>query len=145
MLFNSLHFILFLPIVVILYYLLAPKYRWMLIFVASCYFYMAFVPAYIFILFFVIGIDYFSGLLIEGSEGRRRKLFLVISLLSNILLLAFFKYFSFLNENLQSVSHLVGADFKPINLHIILPIGLSFHTFQSMSYTIEVYRGKQKA
>ena len=145
MLFNSLHFILFLPIVVMLYYLLAPKYRWMLIFVASCYFYMAFVPAYILILFFVIGIDYFSGLLIEGSEGKRRKLYVIVSLLSNILLLAFFKYFSFLNENLQSVSHLFGADFKPINLHIILPIGLSFHTFQSMSYTIEVYRGNQKA
>lgn len=145
MLFNSLHFILFLPIVVVLYYLLAPKYRWLLIFTASCYFYMAFVPAYIFILFFVILIDYFSGILIEGNSGRRRKFFLILSLLSNILLLAFFKYFAFLNDNLQAISHWFGADFKPVNLSIVLPIGLSFHTFQSMSYTIEVYRGNQKA
>jgi D-alanyl-lipoteichoic acid acyltransferase DltB (MBOAT superfamily) len=145
MLFNSLHFLLFLPVVVVLYYLLAHRYRWILIFAASCYFYMAFVPRYILILFFIIIIDYFSALAIERSQGKKRKAWLVISLLSNVLLLCFFKYFNFINVNLQGLAEIFGGNFQPLNLDIILPIGLSFHTFQSMSYTIEVYRGRQKA
>ncbi len=145
MLFNSLHFLLFLPVVVGLYYLLPFKYRWILIFVASCYFYMAFVPKYILILFLIILIDYFSALAIERSEAKQKRYWLVASLISNILLLCFFKYFNFLNENLHTVFTLFGKEFHPVNLTIILPIGLSFHTFQSMSYTIEVYRGRQKA
>jgi D-alanyl-lipoteichoic acid acyltransferase DltB (MBOAT superfamily) len=145
MLFNSLHFLLFLPVVTILYYWLAPRYRWLLIFTASCYFYMVFVPYYILILFVIILIDFFSGIAIEGTAGRKRKLYLIISLCSNILLLGFFKYFNFFNENLSAVFSLFGWQFHPANLDIILPIGLSFHTFQSMSYTIEVYRGRQAA
>ncbi len=146
MLFNSLHFLLFLPVVVALYYLLPFRFRWILIFIASCYFYMAFVPKYILILFIIIIIDYFSAILIENSESpKRKRAFLVLSLLSNLLLLGFFKYFNFLNENLASLLNFAGADVHPFNLAILLPIGLSFHTFQSMSYTIEVYRGRQKA
>lgn len=145
MLFNSLQFLIFLPIVVGLYYLLPHKFRWVLIFVASCYFYMAFVPKYILILFLIILIDYFSALAIERSQSKAKLAYLVGSLTANVLLLCFFKYFNFLNENLLGVFSLFGKEFHPINLDIILPIGLSFHTFQSMSYTIEVYRGKQKA
>lgn len=145
MLFNSLHFLVFLPLVVAMYYVLPQRFRWILIFIASCYFYMAFVPKYILILFLIILVDFFSGIAIEGSSGLRRKFWLVFSLASNVLLLAFFKYFNFLNENLQTLFSLFGEEFRPIDLSIILPIGLSFHTFQSMSYTIEVYRGRQKA
>lgn len=145
MLFNSLHFLVFLPVVVGLYYLLPQKLRWILIFVASCYFYMAFVPKYILILFLIILIDFFSAIAIEKARPGLRRYWLIGSLLSNILLLCFFKYFNFLNENLQYVASLFGKDFHPSNLNILLPIGLSFHTFQSMSYTIEVYRGRQKA
>lgn len=145
MLFNSIHFLFFLPIVVGLYYLLPPKLRWILIFVSSCYFYMAFIPKYIFILFFIIIIDYLSAIAIEKNEGKLKLAYLIASLIANILLLCFFKYFNFLNDNLAPLFSLFGKDFHPINLQIILPIGLSFHTFQSMSYTIEVYRGKQKA
>lgn len=146
MLFNSLHFLLFLPIVVGVYYLIPQKFRWVWIFLASCYFYMAFIPKYILILFLIIIVDYVAGIVIEKAHTKKAKRFyLIVSLLSNIGLLAFFKYFNFLNANLESLFHLAGADFKPYNLNIILPIGLSFHTFQSMSYTIEVYRGTQKA
>jgi len=107
---------------------------------------MAFVPKYILIIFLIIIIDYLAGLAIESKNNKRLKLFyLSASILSNIGLLAFFKYFNFLNENLESVFHFFGGNFKPSSLEIILPIGLSFHTFQSMSYTIEVYRGTQKA
>lgn len=145
MLFNSLQFLIFLPLVVALYYLLPQRFRWILIFVASCYFYMAFVPKYILILFLIIIIDYCSALIIEQLQGRMRLVCLVMSLLSNIALLCFFKYFNFINYNLDQIFHLFGQDFRSFNFEVILPIGLSFHTFQSMSYTIEVYRGKQKA
>lgn len=80
MLFNSLHFLLFLPVVVLLYYVLAQRYRWILIFVASCYFYMAFVPQYILILFLIILIDYVSALTIEQVKGRLKLFYLVASL-----------------------------------------------------------------
>ncbi len=145
MLFNSLHFLFFLPVVVGLYYLLPPRHRWILIFVASCYFYMAFVPKYILILFLIIVIDYVAALTMERVGGRLKLFYLLASLSANVILLCFFKYFNFLNENLSAVFSLFGKEFNPVNLNIILPIGLSFHTFQSMSYTIEVYRGRQKA
>ncbi len=106
---------------------------------------MAFVPIYILILGFTIVIDYFAGILIENTQGKRRKIFLIVSLVSNILVLAIFKYYNFFNENL---SHVLGAfgNKNPVPfLSILLPIGLSFHTFQAMSYTIEVYRGNQAA
>jgi alginate O-acetyltransferase complex protein AlgI len=145
MLFNSLHFLFFLPVVVALYYVIPFKFRWILIFIASCYFYMIFVPKYILILFLIILVDYISALTIEQVKGRLKLFYLIASLSANIGLLAFFKYFNFLNENFVSVFSLFGREFHPWDLQVILPIGLSFHTFQSMSYTIEVYRGKQKA
>ncbi len=145
MLFNSLHFLFFLPIVVGLYYLISQKFRWILIFIASCYFYMVFVPEYILILFLIIIIDYISAITIERVGGKLKLFYLIASLTANISLLAFFKYFNFLNENIVSLFSIFGKEFHPVNLNIILPIGLSFHTFQSMSYTIEVYRGHQKA
>ncbi|HQQ94719.1 MAG TPA: MBOAT family O-acyltransferase [Bacteroidia bacterium] len=145
MLFNSLHFLFFLPLVVSLYYFTAHNYRWILIFIASCYFYMAFVPKYILVLFLIILIDYISALTIEQVQGKLKRFYLLASLSSNILLLAFFKYFNFLNDNLEFVFSFFGKEYHRVNLDIILPIGLSFHTFQSMSYTIEVYRGRQKA
>ena len=145
MLFNSIEFVIFFILVTSLYFILPHKYRWFLLLVASCYFYMAFVPVYILILFFTIVIDYFAGIWIEEAQGKKKKQFLVLSLVANIGVLAVFKYYNFLNDNLTFLLH--GADWEnPIPyLSILLPIGLSFHTFQAMSYTIEVYRGHQKA
>ena len=145
MLFNSLHFIFFLPIVVLLYYLLAHKYRWILLFIASSYFYSVFYLPYVFILYAVIIIDYVCGLLIENSDGRRRWLWLLISIISNIGLLSYFKYTNFFIDIYNEAAPLLYVSKHIKNLDIILPIGLSFHTFQSLSYTIEVYRNKQKA
>jgi D-alanyl-lipoteichoic acid acyltransferase DltB (MBOAT superfamily) len=106
---------------------------------------MAFVPEYILILATTITIDYFAALGFEKFKGRKRKWLLVASILSNIGMLAFFKYFNFANDNIASLANLIGWNYPIDNLKIILPIGLSFHTFQSLSYTIEVYRGKYKA
>src|SRR5688500_16093614 len=97
MLFNTVHFFLFYPLVTALYFLLPHRARWPLLLFASCYFYMAFAPLYILILLFTILIDYAAGILIESARAERRRLFLVLSLVANVGVLAFFKYFNFLN------------------------------------------------
>lgn len=145
MLFNSLEFLVFFPIVVALYYFLPHKYRWALLLTASCYFYMVFVPVYIVILGFTIIIDYFAGILLENTHGRKRRLWLIASIIANTGVLAVFKYYNFLNDNLTVLLKGFTIDNPIPYLSILLPIGLSFHTFQAMSYTIEVYRGHQKA
>jgi D-alanyl-lipoteichoic acid acyltransferase DltB (MBOAT superfamily) len=117
----------------------------MLLLAASCYFYMAFIPVYILILGFTIVIDYFAGIWLEKTEGSKRKYFLIASLIANIGVLAIFKYYNFLNNNLSVFLNALGYRNIIPDLSIILPIGLSFHTFQAMSYTIEVYRRTQKA
>jgi alginate O-acetyltransferase complex protein AlgI len=111
----------------------------------SCYFYMVFVPKYIIILFVIILIDYFLANQIQKANGRLKFFLLVTSLTANISILVFFKYFNFFNQNVLELFKLIGVNYKVSGLEILLPIGLSFHTFQSMSYTIEVYRGHQIA
>jgi D-alanyl-lipoteichoic acid acyltransferase DltB (MBOAT superfamily) len=125
------------------YQLRNQRLRIGLLLAASCYFYMAFVPRYILILGGTIVIDYLAGLQIARSTGKARKSWLIVSIIANVGILAFFKYFNFLLGSIEPLIHWVstGADI-PV-LHILLPIGLSFHTFQAMSYTIEVYRGRQ--
>ena len=109
---------------------------------ASCYFYMAFVPVYILILGFTIVIDYVAGILIENSTGKKKKYYLLFSLIANIGVLFVFKYYNFFNVNLTLLFEKFSLSNPFPFLKILLPIGLSFHTFQAMSYTIEVYRGK---
>lgn len=145
MLFNSIEFVIFFTVVTSLYFIIPYKFRWVLLLIASCYFYMAFVPVYILILGFTIVIDYFAGIYIENSKGHQRKAFLVASLVANIGVLAVFKYYNFFNGNITAVLSHFGLPNHIPYLAILLPIGLSFHTFQAMSYTIEVYRGNQKA
>jgi alginate O-acetyltransferase complex protein AlgI len=145
MLFNSFHFLFFFIIVTVLYFTLPYNRRWLLLLIASCYFYMAFVPIYILILGFTIVIDYFAGIYIENASGRRKKVFLIISLIANIGVLAVFKYYNFFIDNLSVLLKGFALENPLPYLNILLPIGLSFHTFQAMSYTIEVYRGHQKA
>ena len=163
MLFNSVQFIIFFIVVTLAYFSLSWRGRWMLLLATSCYFYMVFKPVFILILFGTIIIDYYAGIWIEKSpDQKQKKLLLVISLISNIGILAFFKYYDFLQD---SVNQILGTiHLRPLvppltrlipgnisewmvngNGRILLPIGLSFHTFQAMSYTIEVYRGNQPA
>ena len=145
MLFNSIHFFIFFILITSLYFAFPYKRRWLLLLLSSCYFYMAFVPIYILILGFTIVIDYFAGIYIENANGRQRKLYLIFSLIANIGVLAVFKYYNFINQNISFLTQGIGLNNPLPYLSILLPIGLSFHTFQAMSYTIEVYRGHQKA
>ena len=145
MIFNSYEFIVFFFFVTVIYFLLPHRFRWFHLLAASCLFYMAFIPIYILILFFTIIIDYIAGIVIEDAVGARRKWFLVMSIVANVGVLAFFKYYNFFADNINELFHITNLSAQVPLLGIILPIGLSFHTFQAMSYTIEVYRGKHKA
>jgi len=144
MLFNSLEFLIFFPSVLLLYFLLPHAYRWILLLGASCLFYMFFIPKYILILFVTIIIDYFAGIYIARSEGRRKKIWLIASIISTCVVLIVFKYFNFFIDNINTVLTVAGNPLQLRHWDIILPIGLSFHTFQSLSYVVEVYRGNQK-
>ncbi len=146
MLFNSVEFLIFFPIVTVLYFLLPHRWRTMHLLGASCLFYMAFVPKYILILALTIAVDYVAGILIEDSrDARRKQIYLILSILSTCLILFAFKYFNFFNESARAIATALGLSYAMPALEMILPIGLSFHTFQSLSYVVEVYRGAQKA
>ncbi len=145
MLFNSFQFLLFFPVVTIIYFLLPHKFRWIHLLTASCVFYMMYIPVYILILFFTIIIDYLAGILIENADEERKFRFLIMSVIANVGVLCFFKYYNFFAANVDLLLHKTGGTANLPLLNILLPIGLSFHTFQAMSYTIEVYRGNQKA
>ena len=147
MLFNSIEFLIFFPIVTLLFYLMPQKWRWLLLLAASCFFYMWFIPKYIFILLITILIDYSAGILIEKwkDDISKKKAYLVVSIVSTCMVLFIFKYLNFCSANLVALAQHLGWSHPQKILNIALPIGLSFHTFQSLSYVIEVYRGNQKA
>ena len=146
MVFNSLQFLVFFMVVTILFYQMKnQKARIWLLLLSSCYFYMTFVPIYILILGATIVIDYIAGILIASSStSGRKRAWLTLSVITNVGILAFYKYFNFLLGNFEPLIGHFFPHYKVPYLNIILPIGLSFHTFQAMSYTIEVYRGNQK-
>ena len=146
MIFNSIDFILFLPIVIILYYLTPSKYRWILLLSASYYFYMSWKVEYIFLIIFSTLVDYFSGLMMETYSSKKKKFpFSILSLITNLGLLFYFKYYNFGVENLNLLFDQIGIskDFAPMSF--LLPVGISFYTFQTLSYSIDVYFGRLKA
>jgi D-alanyl-lipoteichoic acid acyltransferase DltB (MBOAT superfamily) len=144
MLFNTLGFLVFFPLVFTLYWLLPGRFRPYLLLAASCYFYMAFVPQYILILFFLITIDFFLGKEIAKNTSHKHFLF-ILSIISNVGVLFVFKYFNFFNENVALLAHALHWNYSLDALSLILPLGLSFHIFQSLGYIIEVYKGKYPA
>src|SRR5277367_1771582 len=146
MLFNSFPFLIFFVVVTISYYAIHHKWRWLLLLIASGYFYAFLIPAYLLVLFLIISIDYFAGLLIESNQGKSRRFYLGMSILSNLTVLSIFKYHNFFVENINHLTGLFSSEEGSFSIwKLALPVGLSFHTFQAMSYTIEVYKGKQKA
>jgi D-alanyl-lipoteichoic acid acyltransferase DltB (MBOAT superfamily) len=144
MLFNSLGFLVFFPIVFSLYWLFPGKFRPFLLLLASCYFYMAFVPKYILVLFFLITLDYFLAKAIENG-GKKKHFYFLLSIVSNLGTLFVFKYVNFFNENITLLAHAIHWNYSLEALHLILPLGLSFHIFQSLAYIIEVYKGRYTA
>jgi len=146
MLFNTIDYVLFLPLVVLAYFLLPHRYRWILLLAASYFFYMCWKVEYVVLIITSTLIDYFAGLQMERRpQGRARLPFLILSLCTNLGLLFFFKYFNFAAENLNWLAQRMGSMRDLPMMKLLLPVGISFYTFQTLSYSIDVYFGKQKA
>lgn len=144
MLFNSLKFMIFLPVVLILYWGMPHRFRKYFLLAASYYFYMSWKPEFIVLILFSTAVNYFCSLGLERFV-RRKKLLLTADLVINLGLLFVFKYLNFFGETVTALCRAVSIPFAAPVLDIILPVGISFYTFQTLSYTIDVYRGKMKA
>jgi len=146
MLFNSFTFIVFFAIVLLIYYLPFPwKGKKLFLLIASYVFYAAWKVPFLLLLWISTLTDWFIAARIHAARGRRkRKMLLVTSLLINLGLLGFFKYSNFFLQSLGSLAHLITPKFSPPLLDVVLPVGISFYTFQTLSYTIDIYRGQAR-
>ncbi|MBU0467761.1 MAG: MBOAT family protein, partial [Candidatus Omnitrophica bacterium] len=140
--FNSIQFLIFFPIVAIIYFLIHQKYRWIFLLTASYYFYMCWEPGYLLLIILSTLIDYYAGIMMgKQADKSKRKKYLILSLLTNLGLLAIFKYYNFFNQSLGILFSYSHIDYKVSSLNLLLPVGISFYTFQTLSYSIDVYRG----
>ena len=145
MLFNSLEFLLFFPIVLIVYFLCPHRFRWIFLLGASYYFYMCWKPEYILLILASTAIDYFVGIQLGKTiEQAVRKRYLWLSLCANLGLLFSFKYLNFFSASLQTLLERLGLAYTIPHLNVLLPVGISFYTFQTLSYTIDVFRGERE-
>ncbi len=142
MLFNSIAFLIFFPVVTILYYLIPHRFRWILLLIASYYFYMSWDITLIGLILGTTIISYGAGLLIEKTDKKAvKKLCMIIAVTSSLSVLLFFKYFNFLSLSVSSLLRVFGLPVSDFSLNLLLPVGVSFYTFQTLSYVIDVYRG----
>lgn len=149
MLFNSLDFLLFFPVVTLLYFIIPVRFRHLWLLAASYYFYMCWSPRYALLMLFSTAVTWLSGRWIERAgrlsnekkRQRNRKLALVFSLVANLAVLCAFKYLNFIFDNIVYAISLFGGAFMPPKIDLLLPVGISFYTFQALGYTIDVYRG----
>ena len=150
MLFNSTKFLIFFPAVCVAYYIIPHKVRYLFLLAASYFFYMCWNPKYALLMLTSTIITYLSGLLID-SVGKKdsytekkkkdlKKVFVALSFISNLLILFFFKYYDLLSDTLSRIGSAIGIVINVPEFDIILPVGISFYTFQALSYTLDVYR-----
>ncbi|MBW3020333.1 MBOAT family protein [Candidatus Woesearchaeota archaeon] len=141
--FNSIDFFIFFLIVFFLYWIIPQKTKNLILLIASYVFYASWSFKLLALVFISTYIDYFCGLAINSSNKEsKRKFFLITSVLVNLGLLGFFKYYNFFTQNLITLLNSIGLNLNFTSLNIILPIGISFYTFQTLSYTIDIYRRK---
>jgi D-alanyl-lipoteichoic acid acyltransferase DltB (MBOAT superfamily) len=149
MLFNSIEFLIFFAVVITAYFILKSKHRWILLLAASYYFYMSWNPAYIILIILSTVVDYFAGLKMGTTDDKsKRKKYLFASLFINLGMLFFFKYYNFFNKSFTYLTKEInilqyGGGVLP-TFDLLLPVGISFYTFQTLSYTIDVYRGEKE-
>ncbi|MBR5528637.1 MAG: MBOAT family protein [Clostridia bacterium] len=139
--FNSSQFLLFFPLIAVLNFIIPLKFRFIPLLIASYYFYMSWNPELVFLILFTTAVSYFSGILIEKRPSHK-KLWLVISIVSSLSVLVFFKYYNFLAGGVSALFSIFGAQTDFAIEGLILPVGISFYTFQTLSYSIDVYKGK---
>ena len=143
MLFHSLEFMIFLPLVVALFFAVPHKWRWLLLLVASYVFYGSWRWKHLLLILMSTGVDYVAALNIYQTDNSlRKKLFLYLSLGVNLGILFLFKYANFFIEEASGLLAWMGVDYMVPSVHLLLPVGISFYTFQTMSYTLDVYFGR---
>jgi alginate O-acetyltransferase complex protein AlgI len=148
MVFNTLVFAVFFVIVFSMYWMLRHSLRMqnLLLFVASSFFYGWWDWRFLFLMYFTIVLDFLVGLGLERqTDQRKRRLLLILSITANLTVLGFFKYFNFFIESATELLHVLGMNPHPVVLRIVLPVGVSFYTFQSISFVIDVYHRELKA
>ena len=146
MLFNSLPYAIFLPIVFIAYWVLPHKYRWLFLLLASYWFYMSWNAGYVLLILFTTVISYSMAIALEKEENSdRKKAILIISALLCLSVLFFFKYYAFVGNSVIDLLGRFSIRLDPITRWLILPVGISFYTFQTLGYVIDVYKGKVPA
>lgn len=146
MLFNTVDFVVFLPIILIAYFALPGRFRWILLLVGSYYFYMCWKPEYVILIAISTLIDFYCGLQMQKQRSKaKRKPYLWFSLIANLGMLMGFKYFNFFSESMEDLINQFDASVQLPLIDFLLPVGISFYTFQTLSYSIDVYQGKQTA
>lgn len=148
MLFNSLEFLVFFPVVCLCYYVIPHRVRYLFLLACSYFFYMCWNPEYALLMLTSTAITYASGLLIDSAEKiederkriRRKKWYVALSFISNLSILFFFKYFDFAAQTAVKLLAAAGIEAQPPVFDVILPVGISFYTFQALGYTVDVYR-----
>ena len=146
MIFNSLQFLIFLPVAIFLYFSIPYKWRWLFLLFSSYYFYMSWKAEYAFLIVFSTTVDYLTAnAMAKQTDKRKRRPYMLISLFSNLGLLFSFKYFNFFNDATRAVFDSFDIFYNVPEFNLFLPVGISFYTFQALSYTIDVYRGDVKA
>ena len=142
MTFNSWEFLIFYPIVLLLYFVLPKRAKWPMLLVASYFFYAAYQPTLLVLIVLTTLISWLASRRIERSErGAVKKLWLALTLTVCLGVLFFYKYFDFLSLSAYSLVSLLGGEVSLVTLNLILPVGVSFYTFQTLSYVIDIYRG----
>lgn len=145
MLFNSLEFLVFFPIVVALYFALPHRFRWIMLLIASYYFYMCWNYKLVLLIATTTTVNYLAGLGIGSNTNKNSKrLYLIAGLVTSLGILFFYKYFNFFGNSLNSLFRVFNIFYEVPFYQILLPVGISFYTFQTLSYTIDVYFGRQK-
>lgn len=146
MIFNSFQFLVFFLLVLVSYYVIPHRFRWGLLLIASYIFYMAWKPSYIVLILLCTVVNYIAAIRIEkNKEEKLKKFWLVLSLSISLGVLFIYKYLPFVNETLMVIYSYLGLNYPVQSFDIFLPMGISFYTFQSLSYTIDVYRGDTRA
>lgn len=141
MLFNSFAFAIFLPVVFILYWIIPNRYRWGVLLLSSYYFYMHWDAKFVFLILIVTTISFFCGLLIDKTEVKSKKrVYLLFSIICSLGVLFIFKYFNFFFESLSQMANYFGIPIHVGTLRLLLPVGISFYTFQTIGYVIDIYR-----
>lgn len=148
MLFNSIEYLVFLPTVFIIYWILQRNYKNqnILLLISSYFFYGWWDYRFLLLLLFSSFLDYTIGIKIEDAKSQKnKKRWLLVSIFSNLGLLGVFKYYNFFAESFSDAMSTVGWEVNDLTLNIILPVGISFYTFQTLSYSIDIYRNQIKA